>query len=192
MRTLRTAPALAAGTWHCGFDSSGGVQVELDGPGRDVRVVVGPGWRSVRTPDTLGAAVVAAHTEASIARLTAWATDGIAGSDADPAMPQRRSTLDSARREMAVFRRRIAELRAAPVTVAAPEGGIRVTVRDGWPVALHLERSDLDDPQLEERLAAALRVALAAVADQPAQALAGCPDLLAVLGSSGTPLPFTL
>lgn len=194
MRTLRIAPALAEHTWHAGRDRSGNVRVEVDGPGSDVRVTLAAGWRAEPGPARLGQAVVAAHGEAVIARMTAWALEG----QHTPSAPQTQvpateqaATVTAAHRELAVFRRRLTELRAVPVTV---EGGadVQVTVREGRPVSVVLGRADHADDVLAEALATGLRCGLAAIAGQPALALASCPALRAVLGTSQLPLPFEL
>ncbi len=192
MRTLRIAPALAADTWHAGHDPSGRVRVELAGPGHDVRVTLGAGWRSALGPERLGDAVVAAHGEAVVARMTAWALESAlpAPLPYDEPAAEQLATVQAAHRELAVFRRRLAELRALPVTVEA--GAAQVTIRDGRPYGARIIRPDADDAELASALAAGLRAALAVVAEQPAAALARCPALRAVLGSSRLPLPFEL
>lgn len=191
MRTLRTAPALAADTWHAGHDPSGRVRVELDGPGRDVRVTLADGWRSALGPERLGAAVVAAHVEAVVARMTAWARESALPAPAPYAEPaaEQLTTVRAAHRELAVFRRRLAELRAVPVTVEVADA-VQVTVREGRPAGARITRADADDAELASALAAGLRAALAVVAEQPATALARCPALRTVLGTSRLPLPF--
>lgn len=193
MRSVRIAPALAPSTWHAGQDPSGRVHVELDGPGRDVRVTLVAGWQRDPGHALLGEAVVAAHSEAAVARMTAWALEGLQ----DPplpvaAVPEAAPTaVGDAQRELAVFRRRLAELQAVPVTVAGGPG-VRVTVRDGRPARVCAEHRGRADPVLAAALAAGLRAALAVVAGQPAQALARCPALRAVLSTSRQPLPFAL
>jgi hypothetical protein len=194
VRTIGIAPALAPSTWHAGQDPSGRVHVELDGPGRDVRVTLVAGWRNDPGTGRLGQAVVAAHSEAVVARMTAWALEG----QEAPPLPlaevpaaEQTATVGDAQRELAVFRRRLAELQAVPVTVEGGPG-VRVTVRDGRPATVWAEHRGRADPVLAEALAAGLRAALAAVADQPAHALVRCPALQAVLSTSRQPLPFAL
>ena len=193
MRTLRIAPALAAGTWHAGHDGSGRVRVELDGPGRDVRVALADDWRPALGPARLGEAVVAAHADAVVARMTAWALESAVPAPVpyDEPAAEQLTTVRDAHRELAVFRRRLAELRAVPVTVEAA-GAVQITVRDGRPSGARITRADADDAELASALAAGLRAALAVVAEQPSAALARCPALRAVLGSSRLPLPFGL
>jgi hypothetical protein len=193
VRTLRIAPALAAGTWHAGHDASGCVRVELDGPGRDVRVSLADDWRRTLGSERLGEAVVAAHGDAVVARMTAWALESALPAPVpyDEPGAEQVVTVQDAHRELAVFRRRLAELRAAPVTVEAA-GTVQVMVRDGRPSGARITRPDATDAELASALAAGLRAALAVVAEQPAAALARCPALRAVLGSSRLPLPFGL
>jgi len=193
VRTLRIAPALAADTWHAGHDPAGRVRVELDGPGRDVRVTLADGWRSVLRPEELGEAVVTAHSDAVVARMTAWALESALPAPAPYEEPgaEQLATVQEAHRELAVFRRRLAELRAVPVTVEVA-GAVQVTVRDGCPSGARVTRSDIEDVELASALSAGLRAALAVVAEQPATALARCPALRAVLGTSRLPLPFEL
>ncbi len=194
MRTIGIAPALAPSTWHAGQDPSGRVHVELDGPGRDVRVTLVAGWRSEPGTQWLGRAVVDAHSDAVVARMTAWALE----SQDLPPVPltdvpagEQAAALGDAQRELVVFRRRLAELQAVPVTVEGGPG-VRVMVRDGRPVTVWVDHPGRPDPALAEGLAEGLRAALAVLAHQPAQALARCPALQAVLSTSRHPLPFAL
>ncbi|MGI5125577.1 hypothetical protein ACQEVB_02065 [Pseudonocardia sp. CA-107938] len=186
MRTLRIAPALAADTWHAGHDPSGLVRVELDGPGRGVRVTLAEGAPG---PEDVGAAVVAAYSDAVVVRMSAWAMESSLPAPVpyDEPAAEQFATLRDAHRELAVFRRRLAELRAVPVTVET--AGVAVTVRDGRPVDVRFTRVHAD---LADAIAAGLQAALTAVAEQPAAALARCPALRAVLGTSRLPLPFAL
>ena len=192
VRTLRIAPALATDTWHAGYDPSGRVRVELDGPGRDVRVTLADDWRTVVGPHRVGEAAVAAHGQAVVARMTAWAVDTALPEPLPYGEPgaEQLATLRDAHRELAVFRRRLAEVRAVPVTVEV--SAVQITVRDGRPSGARITRAGSDDAELAAALAAGLRAALAVVAEQPAAALARCPALRAVLGSSRLPLPFGL
>lgn len=171
---------------HAGRDAARQVLVELDDLEPDVRLTLCPSWRSVLGPHALGAAVVEAWTAAATARLT---VDVPPPSPPDPApVPARRldvATLRRAFRELREFRHQLTALAAATYVVGGPGRPVTVTVTAGQVSRVEIDPAAAPDAELERHVEEALRAALSLVAAFPRHALAGCPDLQAVLATTG-------
>jgi hypothetical protein len=188
-------PTLHAGERYVGRDASGLVQVEIDGVARHVAVSLQAGWRRAVGGDGLGAALLAAFTAATTARLTAWAeqaadlrqTDVAPASvqvDRPHATPETAQLLSRAWRDLQEYRLRLTELHAATTTSAAPGRTVVVTVRAGQIAGIELDPDWLrtaGDADIERQTGHTLSAALDDLARLPDEALEDCPDLRAVL-----------
>jgi DNA-binding protein YbaB len=203
-REVQTAlPSLPPDARYSGEDSSGRVQVEIDGAARDVAVALADGWRSAVGSEGLASAVLQAFSAATTARLTAWATapatEGTGPvAPAEPGQPpmqlpspqERQLTADSlsrAWRDLREFRLRLTTLHRATDTVSSPGRLAVVTVAGGQLLSLELDPDWLrtaTSQDLERHIGHALRAALAMIAALPERALEGCPDLQALLARS--------
>ncbi|MCO1657420.1 hypothetical protein [Pseudonocardia humida] len=184
----------------------------LHASGADARLELLRGWRPAVGPDGLGPAVLEAFRVASLARLAAWAADhptpdapraagtGIAPGSAHrpvrPAAPPTREAvaeLGRAFRDLREFSLQLTALMRTPRTVSGPGRAVLVQTLGGQIVDLTLDpawRRAAIDSDLEHRITAALRTALQQCAAMPAQALEGCPDLVAVLVRNPAGSPF--
>jgi hypothetical protein len=187
-----------------GADRTGLVQVELDGTAREVDVHLAGGWRSRVGIQDLGAAVVQAFAAAAVERLSEWAAGahpadlggGVGagslqasegGAWAGP-LEAGAALVLRAWRDVREYQVRLDELHASARRVAGPDGQVVVTVRGGQLVDVELNpawwRASVSVADLEQSLGKALCAGLAAIANTPDLALAGCPDLQALLTGS--------
>jgi hypothetical protein len=163
---------------HRGTDPSDAVSVEIDDAARDVRVALAVGWRDRIGADRLGEAVAQAVTGAVAVRAAAWAAGEPAplpGADPPPRPAgSPAEVVDGAWRDLREIQVRLAQLYDTAVTVTDPAGQVRITVRGGQLVSIAPAvpwAETADDADLADRLADALRAALAAVGDLPERAL---------------------
>jgi hypothetical protein len=184
--------------------------VQLSASAADARVELRRGWRSAVGPDLLAVVVLEAFRAASLARLESWAADHAApgalraaGAAAVPTVRPARSgpptrealtELGRAWRDVREFSLQLTALMRTPQTVSGQGREVRVETLGGQIVDLVLDpawRRTATDPDLERRIASALRAALQQCAALPTQALKGCPDLVAVLARNpaGSPVP---
>ncbi len=197
--------------WSSGDAGAGTIRVRIDAAATDARVELRRGWRSAVGPDVLGPAVLEAFRAASQARLQSWAADLVASDvlrtavaptprstrSAPPAPPDREAVAELRRafRDLREFSLQLAALVRTPRTVSGAGREVEVVALGGQVVDLRLDpawRRTALDSDLEQRITATLRSALQQCAALPAQALQGCPDLVAVLARSPGGAPFPL
>jgi hypothetical protein len=192
-----------------GRDGSDLVQVEVDGAARHAAVALESGWRRTIGGPALGAAILAAYTAATTARLTAWAEQaaerrdtGDGGDAPAPAMVDRQVTwpratpamvqsLSRAFRDLREFGLRLTALHAATTTTASPGRTVVVTARAAQIVGIELAPDWLrtaGDSDIERQTGHTLRAALDDLVRLPERALEGCPDLQAVLAAHQSPI----
>jgi hypothetical protein len=192
-----------------GCDGSDLVQVEVDGAARHVAVALESGWRRTIGGPALGAAILAAYTAATTARLTAWAEQaaerrdtGDVGNAPAPAMvdrqvpwpratPEMVQSLSRAFCDLREFGLRLTELHAATTTTASPGRIVVVTARAAQITGIELAPDWLrtaGDADIERVTGQTLRAALDDLARLPERALEGCPDLQAVLADHPSPI----
>jgi hypothetical protein len=195
-----------AGAGFVGDAAAGRVVVEIDRPGRAVRLRLLLGWRSVVGGGRgLGGAVLEAFHAATVTRLAALASAappaptatgatgagpvGAGGGALDAV------TVSRAWEDLREFRRRLTEMHAAsreltenglPVTVTV-QGGQIVRIEPDGPWA-----ASASDDRIQSGVGHALTAALGDIVESQGRALEGCPYLLAVLQRAGAALPFTL
>jgi hypothetical protein len=182
-----------------GRDASGQVRVEIDGAARHAAVSLERGWRRAAGTDGLGAAILAAFTAATTARLTAWAEQSADRRPTDPpasvlvdrphATPRYLQMLSRAFRDLHEYRLRLTELQAATTTTASPDRTVVVTVRAGQIAGIEFDPDWLrtaGDADIERQTGRTLSTALDDLGRLPDRALERCPDLRAILATQPT------
>jgi hypothetical protein len=186
-------PSLDPEARYVGRDASELVRVEIDGSARYVAVSLERGWRPSVGGDGLGAAILAALTSATTARLTAWAEQTthlgpIAPAsvqvDRPHATPETFRMLSRAWHDLQEYRLQLIELHAATTTKADAGRTVLVTVCAGQIAGIEFDPDWLrtaPDADIERQAGNTLSAALGDLARLPDEALEDCPDLRAVL-----------
>lgn len=198
-----------AGAGFVGDAAAGRVVVEIDQPGRAVRMGLLPGWRSVVGGRGLGGAVLEAFHAATLTRLAVLASAAPPAPSTLPTSPGATgarpagagggaldaATVGRAWEDLREFRRRLTEMHAASRELTGGGLPVTVTVQGGQIVQIEPEESwaaSASDSQIQSGVGRALSAALGDLVESPGRALEGCPYLLAVLHRAGAALPFTL
>lgn len=159
---------------------------------RTVSVRLGPDWRrrigAAGLPAATLVSLAAADQELAFSELTSEKVDVRPPEPLPGTQAEQDETLARAFRELTEFRAALAELGSAEQLVEDPSRRVAVTVRHNVIATIRIEDGwieSTDDVAVERALSAALSSATQQVSERPAQALAGCPALRAVVRAGG-------